>query len=277
MSRLPIALISPHGGLAVPPELHGRIALTPTHIFNEADAYIDDIFAFADDVLVYETFPYGRALLDLNRPDDDEQHHRLGDGVVKGITSYGQLVYLPGQEPDPALRRQLIDRYWRPWQARLDAIEADPQIKLVIDCHSMAAVGPSLYDDPAQLRPRVQVANLGDAKGECHPARGRLSAPPALARFLGQQLGQLLQDVPPLTAVGADTAVNEPFWGGWNLVQRGHAQQPWLMIEINRALYVGWQNGETPMVAADPARIALLRQKIRAGLTAVVDFWLKQN
>src|SRR5690606_32670502 len=139
MSRLPIALISPHGGLAVPPELHGRIALTPTHIFNEADAYIDDIFAFADDVLVYETFPYGRALLDLNRPADDEQHHRLGDGVVKGITSYGQPVYLPGQEPDSALRRQLIDRYWRPWQARLDAIEADPQIKLVIDCHSMAA------------------------------------------------------------------------------------------------------------------------------------------
>lgn len=274
-SKLPIALVLPHGGLAIPPELHGRVALTDAQIFNEADAYIDDIFAFADAVLAYETFPYGRALLDMNRPADETDHHRLGDGVVKGITSYGQPVYLPGQEPDATLRRQLLASYWQSWQARLDAIEANPQIKLVIDCHSMAAVGPAYYDDPARLRPRVQVANLGDVHGEVHPDRGRLSAPTAVTRFFGAQLGELLADVPPLTAVGEEMAINEPFWGGWNLAVRGQAKQPWLMVELNRGLYVGWQNGDTAVVPPDPVRLGLLRQKVWRGLTAVVDYWLQ--
>lgn len=277
MSPLPIALILPHGGLAIPPELHGRVALTPAQIFNEADAYVNDIFGFPERVLAYETFGYGRALLDMNRPADSQLHHRNGDGVVKRITSYGTAVYHPRLQPDPELEQYLIHHYWQPWHDRLTEIEHDPRIKLVIDCHSMAAVGPITYDDPAQLRPRLQTANLGDYRGELYPPRGRLSAPPDVTRFLAETLGTLLADVPVLAEVGADTAVNQPFWGGWNLWAHGHAQQPWIMIELNRALYIGRQDGDSPIVPPDPARIVLLREKVWQGITAVTNYWLNQS
>ncbi|MBE2221674.1 MAG: N-formylglutamate amidohydrolase, partial [Anaerolineae bacterium] len=66
-TKLPIAIIIPHGGLAIPPELEGRIALTPEQIFNEADAYVDDIFDYQHRVLHWMNFPYARGILDVNR------------------------------------------------------------------------------------------------------------------------------------------------------------------------------------------------------------------
>jgi N-formylglutamate deformylase len=180
--KYPIAIISPHGGLAIPPELDGRVALTAEQIFNEADAYADEIFDFRDRVLYFETFPYGRALLDVNRPADPALVHRPGDGFVKRKTGYGDPVFHPGLEPDAELEQMLIDRYWRSWHDRLQRIERDTRVKLVLDCHSMAAVGPTAYDDPAKLRPRVEAANLGDESGNIDPLRGRLSAPADLFR-----------------------------------------------------------------------------------------------
>ena len=168
-NRLPIALINSHSGLALPPELNDRIALTPQQIFNEADAYTDNIFDFRDRALYFETFPYSRAIIDENRPTDPNFHHRNGDGVVKRITSYDIPVSHPGMEPEPEWEQHLINHYWQRWHDRLEKIEQDPRVKLVIDCHSMAAVGPSGYDDPSQLRPRVEVANLGDCCGNLRP------------------------------------------------------------------------------------------------------------
>jgi formiminoglutamase len=270
--KLPIAIICPHGGLAIPPELDGRVCLTPEQIFNEADAYIDDIFDFRDRVLYMETFGYGRAILDMNRPADSQLHHRQGDGVVKRQSSYGDAVYHARMEPEANLEQYLIHHYWQPWHDRLTAIEHDERVKLVIDCHSMAAVGPDAYDDPAQLRPRVSVANLGDYQGNIYKPRQRISADAAFTCFFAKKLGELLADVPALTAVGVDTAVNNPFWGGWDIWAHGHERQPWLMIELNRGLYIGKQDANTAIVPPDPARIALLRERIWMGLTAVVDY-----
>jgi len=272
MKKLPIAIISPHGGLMIPKELNGRVCLTAEQIFNEADAYVDEIFDFRDRVLYYETFAYGRAILDMNRPADSQLHHRRGDGVVKRQTSYGDPVYHPRLEPEADLEQLLINRYWQPWHDRLTAIERDERVRLVIDCHSMAAIGPDTYDDPSQLRPRVSVANMGDYCGELYGPRQRVSAPAEITRFFAQKLGELLADVSPLTQVGIDTAVNQPFWGGWDIWAHSHERQPWLMIELNRGLYIGQQNGRSAVVPPDPARIAILRDRIWMGITAVVDY-----
>lgn len=270
--KLPIAIICPHGGLAIPKELNGRICLTPEQIFNEADAYVDEIFDFRDRVLYYETFAYGRAILDMNRPADSKLHHRQGDGVVKRITSYGEPIYHPRMEPEDNLEQYLVNHYWQPWHDKLSAIEHDERVKLVIDCHSMAAIGPDTYDDPTQLRPRISVANMGDYLGDLYPPRQRISAPADATRFLAQRLGDLLADMPTLTEVGADTAVNKPFWGGWDLWAHSHERQPWFMIELNRGLYIGRQNGKSAIVPPDPARIELLRERIWQGITAVMDY-----
>ncbi|MCO5204959.1 MAG: N-formylglutamate amidohydrolase [Anaerolineae bacterium] len=269
---LPLAILSPHGGLATPLELKERVALTPEQVFNEADAYIDDLFDFRDRVLYYETFPFGRTLIDVNRPADATLHHRKGDGVVKTVTGYGDAVYRHGMEPDAALEQALISRYWQPWHERLAQIARDDRVKLVLDCHSMAAVGPTTYDDPGALRPRVMVANLGDEQGNLHPERARLSASAEIAHFTAKTLGDSLADVPELAATGALYALNHPFWGGWDLWLHGTGAQPWLMIELNRGLYVGAQHATAPVVPLQPALRTHMREHLWQAITAITDF-----
>ncbi len=270
-NRYPIAIILPHGGLAVPPELHGRIALTPEQIFNEADAYVDEIFDYRDRVVHWLNFPYARAILDVNRPADATLHHRLGDGAVKEQTSYGTAVFRDDCAPDVTLVGELIARYWWPWHEQLAAIVADPAVRLIVDCHSMAAIGPSAYDDPTAVRPRVSASNFGDSDGEPGQDWGYVTAPPALTRFFGERLGALLAGVPDLAPTGAPYAINQPYRGGWPMRQYGGGEKPWLMIELSRALYIGPQTGDSPIVPPDRALLAQLREQIWQAITAVVN------
>jgi len=270
MKKLPIAIVSPHGSLAIPPELTERVALSQEQIFNEADAYIDDIFDFRDRVLHWAAFPYARGIIDVNRPSDVVLQPRDGDGVVKEITSYGAPVFKPGMLPDAALEAELLNKYYHPWHEQMAEIAADERVKLVIDAHSMAAVGPDLYGDPDQRRPRVMVGNLGDKNGRIRSDRGKLAAPTSLANRFADLLGEQLTDIEPLVEAGVETAVNVPFSGGWNLWAHGGKQQPWLMIELSRAMYIGNQTGDSPIVPPDQTRNAALRERIWQAICQLV-------
>ena len=259
--KLPIAIVIPHASSEVPPEIQGRIALSEAQIFNEADAFTDSIYDYREQVLHWLSFPYARALIDVNRSLDNWDN-REGDGIVKRKSSYGDTVYLEGQEPDAALEQQLIEKYWQDWHNQLAAISADKEVKLVLDCHSMAAIGPSAYDDPLNIRPRVSASNMGDKDGD--PREGDfITASPSLTKELGAQLGSVLEDIPALGPVAENFLVNSPFRGGWNIRMHGGKQQTWIMIELSRGLYIkGEQHGSTPVVAPDKDRISLLRERI---------------
>lgn len=272
---LPIAVILPHSGLAVPPELDGRVTLTPAQLFNEADVYSDLLYAFQDHVLHWEAFPYARACLDVNRPapaalGDAPFTLRPGDGVVKWRTSYGAPVYAPGAEPDAALEAHLLHTYWEPWHARLAAIAADPRVRAVFDCHSMAAFGPSHYDDPAAPRPRFQVANLGGPDGAPDPRRGRVSASAEWTRQVAAALARRAPDLPTLVPTGPAARINQPFFGGWDLWAHGHPARPWVMIEVSRALYIGAQSGDSPPVGPEPVQIGRIRDALWDAVAEVV-------
>ncbi|MDQ7025156.1 MAG: N-formylglutamate amidohydrolase [Anaerolineae bacterium] len=267
--RLPIAIVIPHGGLTIPSELTERIALTEEQIFNEADVYTDLIYEYRDYVLHWHSFLYSRAIIDVNRPSDDKLHFRSGDGAVKRITSYGATVFAPDKEPDAELERELIEKYWQTWHDQLAKIAADDQVKLVLDCHSMAALGPSNYGDPSQVRPRVTASNIGDAEGNPRSDKMQITASPQLTRLAAEKLGEALADIPEL-APTAEYGINAPFWGGWNIHLHGGKVQPWLMIEVSRAMYIGEQTGDSPVVLPDETRIALLRERIWQAIEAIV-------
>ncbi len=274
---LPIAIVLPHCGLTIPPELADRANLSAAQLFNEADSYADLLFDFRDRVLIWERFDYARALIDVNRPEDEvvaayPSLFRLGDGIVKRRTSYGQLVFRPNDEPDATLERHLVERYWRPWHARLSAIAADPRIQLVIDAHSMAARGPSHYGDPAQLRPRFELANLGDTHGEIEPLRDYVTAPAELLRAMATRLAACADDLLALAPTGPAVGLNTPFWGGWDIWGHGGRQQPWVMIEASRALYLGEQTGDSPPVRPPTALIADIRECLWEAIKAAATF-----
>lgn len=262
MPTLPIAVIVPHAGLDIPPEMADRLALSEVDIFNEADIYTDFIFDYRDRVSHWLRFPYARVLIDVNRPDQADLLPRPGDGIIKTQTSYGVHLFEKGHEPDHKLKRQLIDRYWRPWDQKMAEIAADPSIKLVVYPHSMAAQRPSTYSDQImQARPRCCVCNMGDNQGEIEATRARVSIDPSLTRSFAVNWGDLLQDVPTLGPTDGTAGINQPFWGGWQLWAHSNKAQPWIMIELSRALYLGDQSSDSPICPPNWSAIQLIRER----------------
>ncbi len=270
-TKLPIAIILPHASLDIPPEFEGRLALDDRDIFNEADVYTDLIFDFRDRVTHWLRFPYARALIDVNRPDDPAMLKRVGDGVVKDITSYGRPVFKPGLHPDLAEERAIVGRYWIPWHERLDAIAADPDVKLVIDAHSMAARGPKKYDPQEKMRPRACVSNLGDATGRANGYSGT-TMPVEPLHFLGEEVGRRFARLNALCAYAdpGPVVLNTPYRGGWDLKAHGlESRQPWAMIEVSRAMYIGRQDENSPVQPPRMAEIERLREALWEAIAAL--------
>jgi formiminoglutamase len=276
--KLPIAIILPHASLDVPPEFEGRLALDEDAIFNEADVYTDLIFDFRDRVTHWLRFPYARALIDVNRPADPGMLKRVGDGIIKDVTSYGQTVFKPGHRPDLNEEQALLERYWQPWHEQLADIAADPDVKLVIDAHSMAARGPRKYDPQEQVRPRACVCNLGDATGSVNGYAGTTMAVEPL-RFLGTAVGQRFARLNALCeyADPGPVVLNTPYRGGWDLKAHGlNSEQPWAMIEVSRAMYIGYQDESTPARAPRMDEIGRLREVLWEAITELY-WWLEEG
>jgi N-formylglutamate amidohydrolase len=272
INKLPIAIILPHASLAVPSELEERLALTEADIFNEADVYTDLLFDFRDRVAQWHCFPYARGIIDVNRPEDPRLLKRAGDGVVKELTSYGRAVYKPGMRPTPEEEAALIDRYWRPWHAMLEEIASDPNIKLVIDGHSMAARGPNKYDPHEKLRPRACASNLGDARGAPRPGLPGTTMAAETLTFLARAIARNFETLPALCpeATPGPVQLNAPYAGGWDLKAHGiNSQQPWAMIEVSRALYIGPQLANSPVQPPQPQQIGDLQEALWEAILAL--------
>lgn len=287
---LPVVQSIPHGGLAVPDEVAGRLSITEVTIYNECDLWVDQLFDFdhADllplrpagqlsATLGKASLPIARVLIDANRAPDSLDEP---DGAVKTHTSYGDAIYR--QPIDRAMQISLRDRYWQPFHDQVDALlhAHAAQTLLFLDCHNMAQRGPTAYHDPGQVRPAICIANFGDADGEAVDSRP-LSAPTWFARKAAEIAGELFADLPLLEPNPQPTpvaALNRPYAGGYILrkyvdsaYQRSlpGAGYVGLMVEINRGLFVGNQSTDTPVRPPNLERISAVRVRLYHWLTAV--------
>ena len=202
---LPILVSVPHAGLRVPSEVAPACLLTPAQIAEDGDEHAAAIYDIAAEVRHYVTTDIARAVVDLNRAEND----RRPDGVVKTHTCFNVPVW---REPlgEQAVE-SLLARHYRPYHLRLGAL-AGQDVRLAVDCHTMLAVGPPIGPGPGQERPRVC---LGNADGTC-PEEWMA----CLQRAFREQFG------PGVT-------VNEPFRGGF--ITRSHAaEMSWVQLELSR-------------------------------------------
>ena len=203
---LPILISVPHAGLRVPPEVAPGCLLAPAEIAADGDEHAAAIYDIAAAVEHFVTTDVARAVVDLNRAEDD----RRPDGVVKTRTCFDAPVW---REPlAEEVVEALIARHHRPYHARLAEL-AGRGVRLGVDCHTMLAVGPPIGPGPGLERPRVCLGNAGFT---C--PRGWMDC---LARSFREWFG------PRVT-------VNEPFPGGF--ITRSHAaEMPWVQLELSRA------------------------------------------
>ena len=205
-STLPILVSVPHAGLRVPPEVVGACLLSPAQIAEDGDEHAEAIYDVAGEVRHFVTTDIARAVVDLNRAEDD----RRPDGVVKSHTCFNVPVW---REPlGEAVVETLLARHYRPYHARLGEL-AGQGVRLAVDCHTMLAIGPPIGPGPGQERPHVC---LGNADGACP---GEWMA--CLQRSFREQFGRRV-------------TVNEPFRGGFITCSHA-AEMPWVQLELSRA------------------------------------------
>lgn len=235
--RAPILVSVPHGGWKVAEELKGIWALSERDAFHDGDPLTASIYEFTDRVTVQLVMEYYRAVVDLNRAPDDIAPLNP-DGVVKSHTCYNVEVYRQGCLPDEDLKKVLLDLYYYPYHRALsEAIRRD-DVRMGVDCHSMAAVSPPIEKDAGTARPLICLGNLGDAAGEPTEPFNRTTCPPEMIRFVVDEFARVFAHEDVDLEVPAIATANVPFEGGYITRTIGDGIVPFFQIEMSRALYL---------------------------------------
>jgi formiminoglutamase len=211
MSRLPLLLSVPHAGLDVPPEAAPYCVLSEEEIRKDGDEQAAEVYTPLESaVSAFQTTPVARAIVDMNRPESD----RRKDGVVKTHTCWDVPVY--STFPPEDVVEALLDRYHRPYHKRLTELAAT-DVRLGVDCHTMAATGPPVGPDPGAARPLVCLSNAGSTcPGEWLEA---------MAECFRNAFGAV--------AAAPEITLNRPFQGGF--IVRFHSREiPWVQLELSR-------------------------------------------
>jgi formiminoglutamase len=153
--NLPVVLSVPHAGLVIPPEAQPYCHLGPEGIIRDSDPDAGEVFDLQEHVELFVSTDIAKSIVDLNRSAGD----RRADGVVKTRTSWLTPVY--ETFPPESTLVQLIDQYYRPYHSRLSLAAASPRVKLGVDGHVMAAVGPPGARDAGMRRPLICLSDVG--------------------------------------------------------------------------------------------------------------------
>lgn len=239
---LPVLLSIPHGSLAVPPELDGRLAVTAQDIFWDGDAFTGEIYGL-DSVAGVLTAGVARIFVDLNRslshmPPDHP------DGLIKSVGCDGAGVYAPGMEPDPALRRTLVERYYMPYHRRIQRATRDLDLQLCLDCHSMANSAPKV--SPARNRDDRPLFCLSNRDGES---------------CSGESLELLARCISGAYNISRESIrLNDPFRGGHITKTYGNNPVPWIQVEMNRSMYLSGEWFDSRIMECSGSRLEDLRR-----------------
>ena len=203
---LPFLVSVPHAGLRVPPEVEGLCILEEEDIIKDGDGGASKTYyPLRNEVTAFLATDIARAIVDMNRKEDDRQK----DGVIKTHTCWDVPVYR--EAPSEEVITWLIERYYRPYHSQLSHLSKG--VRLGLDCHTMAAVGPPIGPDAGSKRPYVCLSN-GD--GSTCPQEWILSLSEHFSEVFGDHV-----------------SINEPFKGGY--IARSHAKEiPWIQIELSR-------------------------------------------
>ena len=231
---IPVLLSIPHGGQSRPAEIDQCDCIVDAKtVFDNSDPYVDVIYDLGDKVRHVVVADVARTFVDLNRSLHDVPP-LVPDGIIKSCTCYGDPVYGDDGGPDEALRSLLIKQYYMPYHRNIQKSLRDMDLQLCIDCHSMAAVAPSISpDQKGKKRPTFCISNWD----------GRTSS---------EKMINVLADciAESFSVARGEVHINDPFHGGYITRTYGDNPVPWIQVEINRSMYMAepWFDKDTLLV-----------------------------
>jgi N-formylglutamate deformylase len=236
MSKFPVLISIPHGGRQIPPEISDRVCITPKDQFEDGDALTQDIYGIKNEVLAFVEGNIARAFVDLNR-DVNDRPPKNPDGVVKSMTCLGKPIYHSGKELNDELTHLLLQKYYHPYHDLIrKTLNLNSEIKLMLDCHTMEAIGPEISPDPGKTRPKFC---LGSNFGKSCPIE------------IVQRMADCISNAFELDK--EDVVIDNPFAGGHITRTYGNKPIPCIQIEMSRAMYLShpWFDQENLKVLPD--------------------------
>ena len=251
MACYPVLLSIPHGGDQIPPEVAEYVSLTEREMLADGDVFTREIYGIREKTAVVVDTPIARAFIDLNRAATDLPPGNP-DGVIKSHTCHGVPVYRSDIWNDGQLVNNLIEKYYFSYHHQLqDQLERYQQrhLVLMLDCHSMEAVGPKIAPDSGVERPSICLGN-----------RSGKSCDTAMTQHMAQSLRRAFE-------LSADQiTINKPFAGGYITRHYGNKPVPCLQIELNRGLYLDQTEQGDWDFRINPAKTAEMREKFSFAL-----------
>jgi N-formylglutamate deformylase len=232
MTQFPVLLCIPHSGQQIPKELEGRIVIDKQETFKDSDAYTKEIFDLGSKVIQVISTDYARAFIDMNRNLDDLPP-AVPDGMIKSMTCYQTPIYSEGEEPDENLIGKLVTKYYKPYHMEIQNALRNSNLKLALDCHSMAEIAPNISPDVGQKRPSVCLGNCFDK---------------TCSRDIIKKLADCFSAAFDLKR--EDVKINKPFFGKYTTQRYGLKPIPWIHVELNRKLFLEkpWFNSDTLLI-----------------------------
>ncbi|MBC8483143.1 MAG: N-formylglutamate amidohydrolase [Thaumarchaeota archaeon] len=249
MTALPILLSIPHGGTQKPIELDGHLSITNKDLFDDSDPFVIELFDLGDKVQRVIKTTIARAFVDLNRALDD-MAPKNPDGLIKSKTCYDKPIYTDGKEPDDSLKTMLVELYYHPYHRTIQQSMNDLDLKLCIDCHSMAATPPYFSRAKSKSpRPMFCISN-NDGKAASQEMMEMLADSISEGYSIDRQ----------------EIFLNDPFHGGHITRTYGNNPLPWIQIEMNRKMYLSeeWFNKEN--LSIDTSRLQELNKMFENSL-----------
>lgn len=243
MKKLPVIISIPHGGTMVPAEIRDQVCLSKRDLFDDSDTFTKEIYNLEKKVEIVIAADIARAFVDLNRTVSDRPP-KNPDGVVKTHTCFNQPIFKNGFILDKNLIEIIINRYYEPYHKRIRDSMQRFKIKLALDCHSMAAVGPPISPDVGKKR-NFMIC-LGNRNGKSCDLK------------LVKKLAECFQS--EFSLKKKDIKINKPFSGGYIVQTYGMNPIPWIQVEMNQTLYLTspWFNYSTLKI--DVERVKELNQ-----------------
>ena len=171
--RIPLLVSMPHTGTFIPDILAARMTKQAL-LLPDTDWHLERLYDFVDaldaSVLVAT---HSRYVVDLNRPPDDENLYPGRDTtpLVPIDTFHKEPLYPQGDEPGEAEKAERVQKYWKPYHAKLAEelirLRERYDYALLWDAHSIFSRVPRLFEGT------LPDLNLGTADGRsCGPGVG---------------------------------------------------------------------------------------------------------
>jgi N-formylglutamate deformylase len=216
----------------------------------QSDTCANELFAFGDLVACSLETDVSRLFIDLDRPFTSIPPER--DGVIKKTTLNGKPVFREDHFPDNIAISNMLRRYWVTFQDATGKIIDTGGVKLILDCHTMMAVGPEISPDPGKPRPIIRLEHNIEHNGETISTCGD-----GLAAMFMEQLSKSLS--------GEDETVADKFVTseepskGYILNTYGAGKVPMIRLSLSRSLFLNDAYFNFDYLRVDELRIRHLR------------------